>query len=133
MFRNRVPVSLGAAMAIEFVAFVIGSLSHVPMKIGPIDEPKIVPAMIVEAICALALAVGAAAVLRRSERAWEAALAGQGIAAAGVVLGVVALAAGRGPRTTLNDAFHAAVLACLAVGILVLIEHRVTWRALPDV
>jgi hypothetical protein len=128
MFWTRLPISLGIKMSVESAAFVIGSLSHMPLKIGPIDEPKIVPAMIVESICAVALAAGASKVLRRSDHAWEAALAGQGIAAAGAVLGVVALAAGRGPRTTLNNAFHAAVLACSAVGILVLIERREAWR-----
>ena len=128
MFREQVPIGIGVAMAIESAAFVIGSLSHVPLKIGPIDEPQIVPAAIVEAICAGALAVGAAGVLRRSDRAWAFAFGGQVVAALGVILGIAALAAGRGPRTTLNDAFHATVLACLAAGILLLVDHRTTWR-----
>ena len=54
----------------------------------------IVPASIVEIICALALVWGAVAVLRQSPKAWRAALLGNLVAILGVAIGMVSLAVG---------------------------------------
>jgi hypothetical protein len=73
----------------------------------------------VELLCGLVLIWGAAAVLIRSHKAWRAVL-GNLVAIAGVAIGVVALAAGAGPRTASNDLYHRIMLA-LAVASLIVI------------
>ncbi len=40
--------------------------------------------------------------------------------AVGVMLGIVALNAGRGPRTASNDAYHLAILAALVIALALL-------------
>jgi hypothetical protein len=78
--------------------FVFGALQHAGVAIGPRHEPVIVPASIVEMLCALALGWGVAAVSRGSPKAWRAALAGNLAVIVGVTIGMIALAAGaRGP------------------------------------
>ncbi len=67
----------------------------------------IVPASIVEVLCALALSWGAAAVLKQSLKAWRAAFIGNLVAIIGVAIGIIALAVGAGPRTASNDLYHA--------------------------
>ena len=81
----------------------------------------IVPASIVEIICALALVWGAVAVLRQSPKAWRAALLGNLVAILGVAIGMVSLAVGAGPRTASNDLYHRIMLALAAASLLVLI------------
>lgn len=100
--------------------FVFGAVQHAGLAIGPFREPRIIPASIVELICALALISGALAVLRRSQKAWGAALIGNLIAVAGVAIGIVALAMGRGPRTASNDLDHRIMLALAAASLVIL-------------
>jgi len=90
-------------------------------SIGPLHEPVIVPASIVEIICALALVWGAVAVLRQSPKAWRAALLGNLVAILGGAIGMVSLAVGAGPRTASNDLYHRIMLALAAASLLVLI------------
>jgi len=101
--------------------FVFGALHHAGVRIGPLHEPVIVPASIVEIICALALVWGAVAVLRQSPKAWRAALLGNLVAILGVAIGMVSLAVGAGPRTASNDLYHRIMLALAAASLLVLI------------
>jgi hypothetical protein len=42
----------------------------------------------------------------------------------GVLLGIAALAAGRGPRTASNDLYHRIMLALIAAGLLILFFGR---------
>ena len=101
--------------------FVFGALQHAGVRIGPLHEPVIVPASIVEALCGLALGWGAAAVLKRSLKAWRAALIGNLVAMLGVAIGMVSLAVGAGPRTASNDLYHRMMLALAAVSLLILV------------
>ena len=101
--------------------FVFGALQHAGVSIGPLHEPVIIPASIVEILCALALGWGAAAVLRRSPKAWRAALIGNVIAILGVAIGMVSLAVGAGPRTASNDVYHRIMLALATASLLILI------------
>ncbi len=64
-----------------------------------------------------ALATGA--VFARTTWAWRAAIVAHAIAVAGVLLGIVALAAGAGPTTPLNFVYHRAILSLLIVGAIV--------------
>lgn len=58
--------------------------------------------VIVEGLCGLFLAVSAYALFTRRTWAWPAATAAHVFALAGVLLGISAIAAGRGPHTLLN-------------------------------
>jgi hypothetical protein len=98
--------------------FLFGALQHAGVAIGPFNEPVIIPASIVETLCALALSWGAVAVWKGSPQAWRAAVIGNAIAIGGVTIGVIALARGAGPRTASNDLYHKIMLA-LAAGSLV--------------
>jgi hypothetical protein len=101
--------------------FVFGALQHAGVAIGPLHEPVIVPASIVEGLCALALGWGAAAILTQSLKAWRAALIGNLVAMLGVSIGMVSLAVGAGPRTASNDLYHRIMLALAAASLLILV------------
>lgn len=103
-------------MLLNAALFVFGALQHAGVAIGPIREPQIIPATIVETLCALALVWGALVKARR------AALIGNLVAITGVAIGMTALALGAGPRTASNDIYHVVmmVLAAAALGVLVI-------------
>ena len=100
--------------------FVFGALQHAGVVIGSLSEPVIIPASIVELLCALALIWGVVAVLTGSLKAWRSALIGNVIAIAGVAIGMVALALGAGPRTASNDLYHSIMLASAAASLVTL-------------
>ena len=100
--------------------FVFGALQHAGVVIGSLHEPVIVGATVVETLCALALVWGAAAVLKRSPRAWRRALIANLVVIAGVAFGIVALAVGAGPRTASNDLYHEIMLALAVASIVIL-------------
>ena len=112
--------------------FIFGGLQHLGMAIGSFREPVIIPASIVELFCALALIWGIVTVLTGSPKAWSAALIGNVIPIAGVTIGMVALAAGRGPRTASNDLYHRIMLALAAASLVVLFipatRKALKWR-----
>ena len=111
------------------VSFLVGALTHagvrLPLGFTTIDEPTIVPAAIVEGIISAGFAVAAFAELTRSRYARLAFRLSLRLGIAGVLLGMLALALGRGPRTELNDVFHVAVL------IVMLLAVRLTWTMGP--
>ena len=59
-------IVLGLLMALNMTLFVFGATQHVGVEIGPFSEPVIVPAAIVESICALSLLSGLWTVFRES-------------------------------------------------------------------
>ena len=132
MRSKYVPAVLGVVMLGESAAFAVGSLAHVPLKIWLLDEPRIVPAVIVEALCAITLGAGGVAVLRRWENAWSLAFSVHLLTMVGVAVGIAALAAGRGPRTITNDIFHYIVLSALGVGTISLWKNEHQWRRRLD-
>lgn len=101
--------------------FVFGALQHSGVAIGSLHEPVIVPASVVEVLCALALSWSAAAVLRHSPKAWRGAFIGNSVAILGVVIGMVALAVGAGPRTASNDLYHRIMLALATAALVILL------------
>lgn len=123
--RSLVLALLGALS----VSFLLGALTHagvrLPLGFTTIDEPTIVPAAIVEAIIAGAFAVAGYAELTRRRYARLALRLALRAGIAGVLLGMLALALGRGTRTELNDVFHVVVL------IVMLLALRLTWRTGP--
>ena len=112
---------LTALMLGNAAVFVFGALQHAGVAIGSLHEPVIVPASVVEVLCAVALSWGAGAVLKQSLKAWRAAFIGNLVAIIGVAIGMVALAVGAGPRTASNDLYHGIMLALAATASLVIL------------
>ena len=50
---------LGLIMVANAALFLFGAVQHAGVAIGPFHEPRIIPAAIVETICAIALLSGA--------------------------------------------------------------------------
>jgi hypothetical protein len=117
-------VVLGWLITLNMALFIFGAVQHVGLEIGPFNEPVIVPAAIVESICALSLLWGLWAVFRESPAIWRIAFIGNLVALAGVLLGIVALAAGRGPRTVSNDNLHRAMLTLIGLSFVALFAAR---------
>ncbi|HSU58755.1 MAG TPA: hypothetical protein VLI55_05530 [Bryobacteraceae bacterium] len=111
---------LATLMLINAVLLILGAVQHAGIALGPFRQPPILPATIVESICALALIWGAAAVLSGSPKAWLSALIGNLVAIAGVTLGIVALALRAGPRTASNDLSHRIMLVLAAASLVIL-------------
>ena len=101
--------------------FVFGALQHAGVAIEPLHEPVIIPASIVELLCAVALIWGVVAAWTRSPKAWRAPLIGNVVAIAGVAIGMVALAAGAGPRTVSNDLYHRIMVTLSAASLVILL------------
>jgi hypothetical protein len=116
--------TLGVIMISNAALFFFGALQHAGVSIGNFHEPKIIPAFIVETICGLFLLWGGVAIFGRLSNYGGIALTGNLVALAGVLLGVVALAIGRGPRTASNDLYHRIMLGLIGVTLLLLFLRR---------
>jgi hypothetical protein len=119
---NSTPLAIIKLLVIIIpVTFVVAALLHagVPLPLG-ITEPRIVPAMIVETLIASAFAVAAIGVFSGARWAWTACVAAHAVGIAGVLLGIVALAMGRGPTTDANYVYHRVVLTIM-IGSLILL------------
>ncbi len=118
------PKAVGVLAGLYAFTFLVGALLHlgarIPLGFAVLDEPRIVPAVVVESLCGFALAVSAYALLSRRSWAWSAVTASHAFALGGVLLGMAALSAGRGPRTALNDTYHLAMAVVLATGLVLL-------------
>ena len=110
-------------MLVNAALFVVGAILHMGVQVGPLTEPRIVPATVVETICALALVAGALAPFYASGAAAAAAVASNIVALAGLALGAIALALGAGPRTVSNDIYHL-IMTLLALAALWLVITR---------
>jgi hypothetical protein len=119
---------LGIIMLANAALFFFGAVQHVGIELGPFHEPRIIPAAIVETICGIALIWGGVIVLGRPVLGWSAPLIGNLIALAGVCLGMIALAAGRGPRTASNDLYHHMMLTLIGVSLLLLVLGKTVLR-----
>ena len=117
-------IVLGLLMTLNTALFVFGAIQHVGVEIGRFHEPVIVPAAIVESVCALSLLWGLWAVFRSSPAFRRIAFTGNLIALCGVLLGIVALEAGRGPRTISNDNLHRAMLTLIGLSLMALFIAR---------
>ena len=109
--------------------FFFGAIQHVGVSLGRFHEPRIIPAAIVETICGISLAFGATVVSRRPQLPTGATLIANLIALAGVLLGMAALSAGRGPRTASNDLYHRIMLALIGACLVSLVLAKTVLRA----
>lgn len=123
--RTGVATTVGILSALYAATFLSGALLHlgvrIPLGFAVLAEPRILPATIVEGLCALALAVGAFAMLELKSWAWTAAFAAHAFALGGVLLGMAALAVGAGPSTDLNTIYHRVILVALAAVLALLL------------
>jgi hypothetical protein len=117
--RHPQTIALRALVLALAVSFALGALTHagvaVPLGATTIDEPTIVPATVVEAIIAAAFSVAAFAELAGRAYARIALRLALRTGIAGVLLGMFALALGRGTRTELNDVFHFLALIAMLI------------------
>jgi hypothetical protein len=115
--------------------FPVGAVQHTGIALGRFLEPTIIPAVIVETVCALLLLCVGIAILGRFSSRWCIALMANLVALCGVLLGMIALAAGRGPRTASNDLYHHIMLVLIGVSLLLLFwigsGNASFWKTLP--
>jgi uncharacterized membrane protein SpoIIM required for sporulation len=94
---------------------------EIPLGFAVLEEPRRPVAVLVEGVAGLLLGLGALAVLARRTWAWAAVTGAHAVALAGVGWGMVAVAAGRGPHTQLNDTYHRVMVVLLAGTLLLLL------------
>ena len=114
-------------MMFNAALFFFGAIQHLGVAIGNFHEPVIHPAAVVESTCGIALTVGLIALLRGTSSARLQAIIANFIGIAGVSLGMIALAAGRGPRTASNDTYHHIMLTLAIASLIILFTKR--WAA----
>jgi hypothetical protein len=110
--------------ALNAAVFLFGAVQHVGIALGPFREPRILPAALVETICALALAYAAVALVADPVAGRRVSVISNVVALAGVMIGLIALAMGAGPRTASNDLYHRVMLALIGAGFLLLYLGR---------
>jgi hypothetical protein len=117
--------TIGLLAAVYAATFGVAVLLHlevdIPLGFAVLDEPPRPIAVIVEGLSGIALAIGALAVLSRRRWAWAAVTGANALALAGVLWGMVAIAAGRGPHTPLNDTYHRVMVVLLAANLILLL------------
>ena len=117
-------ILLGCVMISNALLFFFGAVQHAGVSIGYFHEPRIIPAAIVESLCGLSLVWGVTAVFGYSPVGWRTAIIANLVPLGGVLLGMAALAAGRGPRTASNDMYHHIMLALIGASLLILFFAR---------
>jgi hypothetical protein len=124
----KIPGMIGVVSLLEGLTFFVMAVAHMgrPLTAGfaSLSEPRIVPATIVEAACGAVLLLAAFALFAARSWSRNMALAAHILAVCGVLLGMAALAAGRGPRTATNDIYHRLILFVLLVMTLFIARTR---------
>jgi hypothetical protein len=118
----RVLIVLEALSLLCFALLHLGV--RIPVGFAVLEEPRRPFAVTVEGAATLLLALGAFAVFTRTSWAWAAATGAHALALVGVLWGMVAVAAGRGPHTQLNDTFHRVMVVVLGAVLILLLTRR---------
>jgi hypothetical protein len=122
---NLVRTTVALLATMYAATFVVAVLLHldveIPLGFAVLDEPRRAFAVIVEGLAGIVLAVAAFGVFARKTWAWATATGAHAVALAGVVWGMVAVAAGRGPHTQLNDAYHRLMVMLLGANLILLL------------
>ena len=112
-------------IALEASTFLLASALHsgieIPILSSSLQEPRIIPATIAEGLIGLFLAVGAYAVFAGKNWSLSLAITAHAVAIAGVLIGIAALALGRGPTTEANYIYHRVILIVLVAGLVLLL------------
>ena len=110
------------------VTFVFAAMAHLQLTVSlGVVEPKIVPAAIVEGLCALFFIISAISIFSSNSKAWRRTFFAHAFAIAGIILGLVSLAVGAGPRTKTNDLYHAIMLLLIVADSLYIMTQRGKW------
>ena len=119
--------AFGALILLGALSFLCFALVHlgvrIPVGLAVIQEPRRPFAVVVEGLAAVLLALAASAVLTRRTRALAAVTGAHAVALAGVLWGMGAVAAGRGPHTQLNDTYHRLMVEVLGAGLILLLTR----------
>jgi hypothetical protein len=122
---NLLRATLGLLAAVYAATFVVAVLLNVgvriPLSFAVLYEPRRPFAVVVEGLAGLMLALSAFAIFAPKTWGWAAATAAHAVTLVGVLWGMVAVAAGRGPHTQLNDTYHLAMVVLLAGGLILLL------------
>jgi hypothetical protein len=133
--ESRATISrfLGILVTLEAATFLVAAMLHmglqIPLGFAVLAEPRILPATIVEGTAGILLGVAALGLWERQGWARTTAIVAHVFSICGVLLGIAALAAGRGPRTESNAIFHRVILVVLVAGLFLLLQ-RATKTAL---
>jgi hypothetical protein len=107
-------------MIIEASTFIVAAAIHAGLLLAGYEHRE---ARNAESVIALALLTGATLTWIRPASTRIAALAAQGFALVGTLVGIFTIAIGIGPRSALDIIYHLAIVAVLAWGL------AVGWRA----
>ena len=103
-------------LLVEAAAFVAAALVHFGVLVAGYDHQQ---ARTAESVIALVLLGGLAVTALRSAWARPAALAAQGFALAGTLVGLFTIVVGVGPRTVPDAVYHLGIVAVLVWGLTV--------------
>ncbi|MEV0237344.1 hypothetical protein [Nonomuraea sp. NPDC050786] len=109
--------ALGRLSLLYALIFLFFALMHAGIAFGPVGEPVIVPAAIVETLCAGAMLAGSYGVLGKRAWAWDGLIYSHAAALAGVLLGILSLALGPGPASAPLGWYHSVMAVALAAGL----------------
>jgi hypothetical protein len=117
-------IAITILVVVESLMFLTWAPLHlgleIPLGFTTLIEPPIRPAFIVETTCGLALALSALALFTHRRWAGSALIIAHIVAFLGVLLGMTALALGRGPRTVSNDIYHNVMMLLLMTNLILL-------------
>jgi hypothetical protein len=120
--------TLRLLLPFEALGFLLFAVLHfgqpLPLGFVVLEEPPRPYAVIVEGAAAFLLMLGAFAAIMHRSWAWTAATVAHVFALAGVLWGIVAIQAGRGPHTPLNDTFHGVMIVFLIAGLIFLLTPQ---------
>ncbi|MEV0994395.1 hypothetical protein [Nonomuraea sp. NPDC050202] len=109
--------SLGGLSLLYALVFVTFAVLHAGVGLGPVREPVIVPAAIVETLCCVVLIGGGYGALARRAWAWDGLIYTHAAALGGVLLGILALAFGPEAGSALLTWYHSLMAVALAAGL----------------
>ena len=115
----RLPIR--ALLLFEALTFIAASLVHFGVLVHGYEHEG---ARIPEGIIAIVLLAGLTATFIRSARTTEAAIAAQGFALLGTLVGAFTVITGAGPQTLPDILYHAGILAVLAWGLFFAVNAR---------
>ncbi|GAA3652467.1 hypothetical protein GCM10022224_014210 [Nonomuraea antimicrobica] len=114
---NALRGALGGLSLLYALVFLTFGLLHAGIGVGPLREPVIVPAAVVETLCAGAMLAGAYGALSGRRWAWDGLIYAHACALGGVLLGILALAFGPVAGTALLTWYHSAMAVVLTAGL----------------
>ncbi|MER6510533.1 hypothetical protein ABT158_27180 [Nonomuraea sp. NPDC001636] len=109
--------ALGALSLAYALIFAGAALLHAGLTVGPLSQPVVPPAVVVETLCALGLLAGGHGALTRRRWAWDGLVYTHAGALGGVLIGILALALHPSAATTLSTWFHDTMAVLLAAGL----------------